>query len=264
MNRLTRLYNQNRRIVIGCIIVIALILIVIQTLNSIAIQKEEKSKANLKNTFNINNVQNQEIKQGETSTIRIFYINRLYSLENWYSTVSHDTYYVKYTEDVLATGTTNSKDNLSDYITVEKGSNGNLLNINGFARCQIAGRSKTSNGVTIRVNKLYEYMDYTIANITVTNNSKNTICIDSREDIDKTYLYDTNNVTYTAFLNENTDEELVVRSGIETNVNIKLNKLYNPTSRTIIGMEFKDVVLNYDSYIQGIEKKNKVTLDVEI
>ena len=33
---------------------------------------------------------------------RIFYIYRLYTLENWFETLSLKTYYIKYTEDILA------------------------------------------------------------------------------------------------------------------------------------------------------------------
>ena len=40
---------------------------------------------------------------------RIFYITRMYGLENWYDSEGFFTYYIKYTEDVLATGSTNSR-----------------------------------------------------------------------------------------------------------------------------------------------------------
>ena len=62
------------------------------------------------------------------------------------------------------------------------------------------------------VEKTYLYIDYTIVNIKIKNNTADTICLDTKENIDKTYLYDENNVTYTAFLNELADEELAVLS----------------------------------------------------
>lgn len=162
MNKLIRLYNQNRAIFWVIVIIIALILIVLQTLNSIVKQdNEDKKSGMLQNALNqANMVQNQTIQNkvqadksistGEkvvnaksneelikefvkccnegkleiaynmltneckealypslerfkTSYVdRIFYITRLYGLENWYSTASKDTYYVKYTENVLA------------------------------------------------------------------------------------------------------------------------------------------------------------------
>lgn len=162
MNKLIRLYNQNRFVFWVIIIIIALIFIVIQTLNSIVKQDSENKKSEmLQNALNqANMVQNQTIQnkvQADKSIStgekvvnaksneelikefvkccnegkleiaynmltdecketlypslerfkkgyvdRIFYITRLYGLENWYSTSKYDTYYVKYTENILA------------------------------------------------------------------------------------------------------------------------------------------------------------------
>lgn len=49
---------------------------------------------------------------------RIFKIKRMYTLENWYDTRTFSTYYIKYTEDVLASGNVNSSNNIGDYITI--------------------------------------------------------------------------------------------------------------------------------------------------
>jgi len=44
-----------------------------------------------------------DIEKFKTNYIdRIFYIYRLYTLENWFETLSLKTYYIKYTEDILA------------------------------------------------------------------------------------------------------------------------------------------------------------------
>lgn len=162
MHKLISLYNQNRAVFWVIVIIIALILIVIQTLNSMVKQGNEDTKSQmLQNALNqANTTQNQTIQnkvQGEKSIStgekvvnaksneelikefvkccnegdvesaynmltdeckevlypslerfkkgyvdRIFYITRLYGLENWYSTSKYDTYYVKYTENVLA------------------------------------------------------------------------------------------------------------------------------------------------------------------
>lgn len=52
--------------------------------------------------------------------------------------------------------------------------------------------------------------------------------------------------------------------GAEKTVTIKFNKMYNPKGRSLRGIEFKDVVLNYDNYKNGLEKKNKITIDIDI
>lgn len=44
-----------------------------------------------------------DINKFKTNYIdRIFYIYRLYTLENWFETASLKTYYIKYTEDIMA------------------------------------------------------------------------------------------------------------------------------------------------------------------
>lgn len=65
-------------------------------------------------------------------------------------------------------------------------------------------------------------MDYSIVDIKIKNNTTNKICLDTKENIDKTYLYDENNVKYTAFLNELSDEELAVPSRSRKNCNNKI------------------------------------------
>ena len=64
MNKLIRLYNQNRAIFWVIVIIIALILIVLQTLNSIVKQDNEDKKSQmLQNALNqANMVQNQTIQ----------------------------------------------------------------------------------------------------------------------------------------------------------------------------------------------------------
>ena len=62
------------------------------------------------------------------------------------------------------------------------------------------------------VERTYLYIDYTEIDIKIKNNTTNKICLDTKENIDKTYLYDENNVTYTAFVHELTSEELTIPS----------------------------------------------------
>lgn len=164
---------------------------------------------------------------------RIFKINRMYTLENWYTSGKLATYYIKYTEDVLASGNVNSKDNMGDYITVTSLADTNCLNISSYVGSKNINKTETKNGVTITVGKMYMYMDYTILTLKVKNTNKETICIDTKESLDTMYMYDTNGVRYSSFLNENALEELTFRTNMELSTEVKFNKMYNPTSREI-------------------------------
>lgn len=163
---------------------------------------------------------------------RIFYINRMYTLENWYTNGNLTTYHIRYTEDVLASGSVSSS-SMGDYITVVNNSGKNCLNIGNYIGKETLDRTETQAGVTITISSIDLYMDYTIANIKVKNTTNNIICLDSKEEMKTTYLYDTNDVRYEAFLNEMSEEELKIRRNAETEVAVKFNKLYNPESREL-------------------------------
>ena len=139
MNKLIRLYNQNRGFIIAIAIIVALILIVIYTLNTLVAKQQGEKRNEISNLVNSSN-NNTAIHQNDTSAItgekvknnesnlqtikqfveycnegeyelaynmlseeckqevypslehfktvyidRIFYINRMYTLENWHS-----------------------------------------------------------------------------------------------------------------------------------------------------------------------------------
>ncbi len=193
----------------------------------------------------------------------IFYINRMYTMENWYKDTNLFTYYITYTEDVLATGNAQSADKKADYITIVKDQNGYKLNISSFVGREMCNKSISKNNVTVKINWLDMYMDYTIANISVQNNSTSAICMDSKKTEGTTYLYDENNVKYTGLLNEIAEEQLVVRRGMTNTINIKFNKIYNP-ERSIYGVIFADIVANYEEYVQNPNNKKKMSMIVEI
>lgn len=161
---------------------------------------------------------------------RIFKINRMYTLENWYSSGSFNTYYIKYTEDILASGNVESNNNTSDYITV---TGENKINIGSFVGSKEVNRETKQNGITVTVHKIHYYMDNTILEFKVKNQTKNTICLDTKKESDTTYLYDTNYTRYTAFLNEISEEEMQIPRNMERTISIKFDKIYNPENRVL-------------------------------
>ncbi len=195
---------------------------------------------------------------------RMFNIKRMYTLENWYSSLYYDTYFVKYIEDILATGNVNSENNMSDYITVDKRGNKNYLNISNFVGYSNVNKSQTINGITVNVNKIYMYIDYTVLDFTVKNATNKMIKLDTKEKQRTMYLYDGNSIKYEASLNEIADEVLKIREKNQMNFKIKFNKMYNPESRAIKGFGLKDVVLNYENYIEGAEEKEQIEFDIKV
>lgn len=320
MHKLIKLYNENRFVIIVIIIMIALGIIVLQTLNKLAgeerkaklenIAKEANSSTSSQSTTisdgNTSAITGQEVKNSVANTEiikqfvkycnegkienaynmltddckeriypslerfktmyyeKIFKINRMYTLENWYEEGSSATYYIKYTEDVMASGNTESKNNMSDYITVTKQQMTNCLNINSYVGTKTINKSQVQNGINIEITKIHMYMDYTILDLKVRNLSKETIIIDTKENQETLYLYDLKGVKYTAFLNENSAEELKASKNMEIKTDIKFNKRYNPTSRDLSGLVLKDVVTNYENYTSRTEAKKAIKFDISI
>lgn len=193
---------------------------------------------------------------------RIFYINRMYNLENWYDDADLYTYYIKYTEDVLASGNLNSEDNKGDYITVVIDEEGYKLNISSYVGRRIIDQQEGARGVNIKINWIDMYMDYAIANISAQNNTGGTICIDAKDESYSTYMYDENNVKYNSLLHENAEEQLMVRKNLTNTINIKFNKMYN-TNREIMGIIFSNIITNYDEYRAGTSDKKTITINFE-
>lgn len=318
MHKLLRIYNQNRGLIIAIVCAIALIIIIIQILNSLVEQDIEAKRQKILAQTPIP-TDSTAIYQNNTSVLtgekvrdirtdkeiieqfvkycndgqieeaynmltadcktriypsleyfktvyydRIFEKKRMYKLENWYTTSKFTTYYIRYTEDVLASGNLDSESNRGDYITVVNGGDKKELSISSYVGAENSNRVTTSNGVTLTVSKIHNYMDYTILTLKVKNNTQNAICIDTKENLETMYIYDTNGVRYTAFLNEKAVEEFIIRRNMELSIDIKFNKRYNPESRELKGIMLKDVVLNYDNYIAGIEEKKVVKIDADI
>lgn len=193
----------------------------------------------------------------------IFYIKRMYSMQNWYIGSNIYTYYIKYTEDIMATGNVNSDENKGDYITIIKKGDKYYLNISSYVGRQDINKAISKQNIFIKVNWVDMYIDYTIINLTANNNTEKTICIDTKEDTSSTYIYDKNNVKYTSFINENPMTELVIRSQSTSTINIKFNKLYNQ-SRILTGIAFKDIILNYDEYMSNAAEKEKISIDINL
>ncbi len=194
---------------------------------------------------------------------RIFYINRMYKLENWYQNGNLYTYHISYTEDVLATGNVNSEDNKADYITVVKNKDGYKLNISNYVGREIHNRASKQGNIQIMLNWIDMYMDYTITNFSIKNSSNNTVCLDTKTEPNTLYLYDENSVKYTSLLNENALEELIIGSGMTNTVNIKFKKIYNP-GRELYGVVFSNIIANYEEYISQPNNKKVVTINVEL
>ena len=182
---------------------------------------------------------------------------RKYTIENWVD----DTYMVKFTEDLLATGKAVSDSSKLDYITIVEENGEKKLNVNKFIGTQVLNGKTVKNNVKIEVLSRTKYMDYEKYNIKVENNTDGSILLDQLLDTKKIYLKDNNGIKHYSYSNEIVKNDLLINAKHSKNIQIKFD---NPcvTGRKIKSLNFSQVVFNYDPKNKGQLDIKKISLDI--
>ena len=182
-----------------------------------------------------------------------------YSFQSWTSKETN-IYLVKIFKNMLATGTGSSENYIQDYISIVKENDTYKLNVNGFVGKAQRKAEKNKDGLTIKVNYSEIYMDYEIVNVTVKNNTENTVLLDSRRSTATTYLLDVNDNKFEAMLYECSEDDLIINPGEEKEIKIKFS---NPYREKVNAKEyvFSDIYMNIDNVNYG---SNNVVIIVEL
>lgn len=166
---------------------------------------------------------------------------RNYSIENWAS----NTYIVKFTGDLLATGKAANDFTYQDYITIVEENGQTKLNINKYIGREEINKKSSSDNIEAVVLYREKYMDYEKYKIQVTNNTDGTILLDQLLETDNIYLKDSNGTKHLAISNEIIKDDLQIYQGHTSTIEIKFNNPYI-AGRKIKSLCFSKVVLNYD------------------
>lgn len=179
----------------------------------------------------------------------IFNSYQTYTLENW----SGDIYQIKYTEDILNTGNLNSTTK-QDYITIINKNGEKKLNINNYIGRENLNKTTEQANIKITITSIDTFMDYEIYNLSIENNSKNDILLDTSDDVKSIYLLDNKEMKYYFFSNEIVDNKLLIKSNFVNSLQIKFASSYS-SSKKINNVVFSKMVLNYDEYKNFSNKK---------
>lgn len=162
------------------------------------------------------------------------------SIEKW----AGSTYLVYYKESALSTGKVKDENQKGDYITVVKDNNDNYkLNINRYIGDKKIDKTKTQDGLEIQVICKNVYMDYEEYTLTVINNSKEEIILDTLEDARTIYIEDTNGVKYSSYNHELTNSMLNISGGHVAKLKIKFYNSYT-SGRRIRNLVFSNMKKN--------------------
>ncbi len=176
------------------------------------------------------------------------------TIENWVG----DTYQVRFTGDILSTGDLSNNETKQDYITVVKEDGENKLNINSYIGRTTSNKTTEYKNIKVTVTSIDTYMDYEIYNLSIKNNSDNTILLDTSDDTKSIYLLDSKGVKYYSYSAEVVENVLLIQSEFQNDLKIKFTNSYS-SSREIDSLVFSKLVLNYDEY-KDLENKEEYKL----
>lgn len=181
---------------------------------------------------------------------KIFDTEKTYELELWYSKSGNYTYRILYYENnILSTGKIDTSNNIQDYITITIDNMENLerkINISGFISKDIINKNTVLSDLEIIVNNKSTFYSYERYNITIKNNTNQTIILSKEANGQDICLVDENEVEYDSILNEIPLTDLQVDPNSTKTINIKFNNLYGE-SRKIEQILFKNIILNIDN-----------------
>ncbi len=194
---------------------------------------------------------------------KIFDTNKTYNISLWATGNKSYIYQVKYFENnLLATGGTSINQNIEDYVTIVKENDENKLNIKNFIFYEEINKTVSQNDIEITIHDRKVYKTYENYNITVKNNTSNTISISTANNEEDICLVDENGAKYKSMLYEIPQHLLNIKSRYQINIDVSFNKAYN-TYRQTKGISFQGLVLNYDIN-NSYENIEKVVMDIKI
>lgn len=215
------------------------------------------------------NLLTDECKEEMFSTVEDFYDiyyleifkgeRKIHTIENW----SGNIYQVRFSGDILSTGNINNGETNQDYITIVKDNGENKLNINSYIGRNKANKTTEYKDIKFTITSIETYMDYEIYNISIENNSKNDILLDTNDDIESVYLLDDRDMKYYFYSNEIIENRLLVKSQFTNELQIKFANFYSST-RKIDRLMFSKFVLDYNAYEENKEEYEFYKIGVSV
>lgn len=181
---------------------------------------------------------------------------REYSLQAWVNDGIHTTYQMRITNDILSTGAYEDGKAYQDYITIVDDGENKKININSYIGRNEIYKTTELEGINIVAERVDVYADFEEYTIEVTNNTDNTIMLDSMQSPaytlrvlagdDKTYAVRINSINYS---------KLLINPGETRKIKIEFSKKYGNSSASQQIM-FSKVVKNYNEFINNKTEYN--------
>ena len=184
-----------------------------------------------------------------------------YDFQSWISDVAI-IYQIKIYDNLLQSGNANIN-YIEDYYTIVEENNEDKINISGFVdKRNYNNLQESYEKIIVKVKTISDYMDYENIKLEVKNNSDKDIMLDSKNNTDTTYVVDSRGNDNYALLNENSNEELVVKANSSREITIKFAKPYQSElfTRKIC---FTNIVLDYNQILNNEENINYGNIEIQ-
>lgn len=180
--------------------------------------------------------------------------NIIYTIENWYN----NTYKITIKENALTTGKV-AKFDKQDYITVLKEDGRKKLNVNNFINEKNINVQQNFNGIKVSIINEQQYMDYTIFNLEIENNTDVKVLMDDLENIKSIYIQDDNKAKYNLYTHEIEKKDLLILPKQSKKISLKFYSKYIST-KIINKMVFSGVIVDYGT--ENSDQKTNYIIEI--
>ncbi len=177
------------------------------------------------------------------------------------SMYGNQIYKISYYADLLSNGGYQQSNLIEDYIYFSEENNETKINVNRFLYTQEINKNAEVNSIYINIIKKDVYIDYEVYQIQVTNRATKPILLNSGEEKESVVIQDENKINYPSNINDQSIEKLLLQPNQTKILTIQFSKIYNEERSDISFIQFSDIVVNYEQYIQGEAKKTE-TIDI--
>lgn len=180
----------------------------------------------------------------------IFTEDREYNLQSWINEGNYNTYKVRFTGDIIGSGSYDDSEKYEDYITIVTNGEEQRLNINGYIKTEEVNKITKADGIEIEVVKADTYLNYVVYYLNVKNKTDKDILLDDLSNNNTIKLGVSNGADYRLNTINLNNVKLIVSANGSKKITLNFNKQYLPD---LYGksIKFTKVITNYDNYLKN-------------
>lgn len=242
---------------------------------NISVEQYQKD-TNLVNTF-LEHCNNKEIeeaysllsdecKQESYPTIEMFKTNyyntifnrkREFNLQSWLTKSNYTVYRIRYTNNMLATGTYDENDVYQDYITLNRKDDTEKISIGNFVDAENLNIVTETEEIIANVIKKRQYMTYEEYDIQINNKTYNNVLVSDLYNTEAIKLISRTGTVYGAYNSKIFMKDLLIAPIGSQKITIRFKKNFSSTegSKEIVISNF---IKDYDTYIKDKANYNDV------